>query len=138
MLGPQDTDAIGGISFTWLRAGGVALLGAKLVLLAVGGVYRFTLTAIAGHVTNYVGESANLARQMINYRSPGATQQTNLRMHARLTDVLGAGGAVELAIVLDADYNDERLPLSDKAARRLLESLILVELVRGVHAVENL
>jgi hypothetical protein len=109
--GSQDTDAIGGDQFHLAPRGEVALPGGKLaipVLPPVGGVYRFTLTAIAGHVTTYVGERANLARRIINYRSPGATQRTNLRMQTKLTDTLSAGGVVELAIVIDADYNDER------------------------------
>ncbi|MCU1492336.1 MAG: hypothetical protein JWO62_100 [Acidimicrobiaceae bacterium] len=29
-------------------------------------------------------------------------------MQTKLTDTLSAGGVVELAIVIDADYNDER------------------------------
>src|SRR3546814_9499323 len=52
--------------------------------------------------TVYVGEAVNLKRRFGNYRRPGATQQTSLRLNALLIEAIGQCGA----ITVDIAYQD--------------------------------
>src|SRR3546814_12079777 len=76
--------------------------------------------------TVYVGEAVNLKRRFGNYRRPGATQQTSLRLNALLIEAIGQCGA----ITVDIAYQDIGLniggvamdaDLADKAVRRMIE-----------------
>lgn len=102
------------------------------------GLYRFRLMSVDGAITSYVGESDHLARRMGNYRFPGPTQPTNQRMHRRITDTVRMGGAVEVSVVLGAELDGEPLELDDRASRRLLENVVLVQLARSREEIENL
>lgn len=141
LLEPTGEHGSAAVSFSWRSAGPVVLEDGELrfpELPAVGGVYRFTLTPRDAQASTYVGETDNLARRMTHYRRPGPSQPTNQRMQLRLTETLRAGGAVRVAVVLESDVDGESLPLADKAGRRLLENLVLLQLARSGHAVENL
>ena len=100
------------------------------------GIYRFTL--IGEHTSFYVGESDNLARRMAGYRRPGPTQHTNIRMKQRFQDILAGGGAIEVAVVLEASFDDEPLDFLTKPARLLVKNAALVDLIRAGATVENL
>lgn len=72
------------------------------------GIHRFTLITDTGR-SFYVGESDRLARRMGNYRNPGPTQPTNQRMNAKMVRVIGAGGSVDVAVILEAQLSGEPL-----------------------------
>jgi hypothetical protein len=120
----------------WADAGTVDLDAAgKLVFGTpdtVPGLYRMTLTG--GRLTRrqvYIGETDNLRRRLsTNYRSPGPSQRTSLRINALLREHLAAGGSVALATAVRADLRlagaAATLDLGRKAARLLAENAALV------------
>lgn len=129
------------VRFAWKDAGPVALQEGKLAFPALpplGGVYRFTLVPSDSGASAYVGESDNLARRMANYRNPGPSQPTNLRMRERLLATLLSGGSARVDVVLEVDLDSGTRSLDDKAARRMLENLMLIQLADAGHAIENL
>lgn len=95
------------------------------------GLYRFRLRG-NGVTRHYVGETDELRRRFQHYRTPGKSQQTNIRMNGEFRDHMAAGGRIEVDIVVDnvdvmAAGQPVRVDLSDKAMRRLLEHAALVD-----------
>src|SRR3546814_5172631 len=90
---------------SWKRLGAVTLSPAgKLDFPAApveAGLYRLIVRA-GNRTTVYVGEAVNLKRRFGNYRRPGATQQTSLRLNALLIEAIGQCGA----ITADIAYQD--------------------------------
>lgn len=79
----------------------------------------------------YFGETTNLHRRLAgNYRRPGPTQRTSLRINALLSGHLAQGGSVEVATAVNAAVYlagiPEPLDLARKAARLLGENAALV------------
>ena len=80
----------------------------------------------------YFGETDNLRRRLgSNYRNPGPSQQTSLRVNEALRTHLAGGGRVTLAVALtvelsERDSDTEALNLTRKAGRLLAESAALV------------
>jgi hypothetical protein len=130
------------VAFEYLDAGRVVLDESDRVrcptLPAQPGIYRFVFQAANGTMTTYIGETDNLARRMTNYRLPGPAQPTNVRLNARFTATLAAGGIVTASVVLAATVNGTALDLSYRPARLLVENAILVRLRSSGAAVENL
>jgi hypothetical protein len=100
-------------------------------LEAVPGLYRMTLKL--GNATQiYIGETSNLYRRLaINYRNPGPTQSTNIRINAVLTEHLRDGATVDLATtstatVVIGEADPRPLDLSNKASRLLAENAALL------------
>ena len=94
------------------------------------GLYRFVVR-LGNRTTIYVGESVNLSRRFGNYRRPGPTQQTNIRLNAVLLEALGGGGVITVDIVHDdvgLMINGAliKADLADKAVRRMLEHAAIV------------
>lgn len=133
-----DTDFAADCAVTlklrWKRLGAVTLSdGSKLEFPAApieAGLYRL-IVRTGNRTTVYVGEAVNLKRRFGNYRRPGATQQTSLRLNALLTETLGRGGAIHI----DVCYQDIGLSiagvtvtadLADKAVRRMIEQAAIV------------
>lgn len=92
-------------------------------------VYRLTFRPSPAVV--YFGETDNARRRAGNYRTPGASQQTSVRINRKLVEHLTQRGAVDLAIVTSAQMwrnadDPEQLDLSSKAARLLVENAALV------------
>ena len=126
------------VVFAWRDAAQVTLdVQEKLafpLLPQMAGLYRLTLVSSPGQRRGrvYIGETDNLSRRLAgNYRNPGPSQQTSLRVNAILREHLGAGGLVRLAVttvamVQLAGRDDQPLDLSRKAARLLAESAALV------------
>lgn len=125
------------VAFQWSSAGVVMLdAGGRPAfppLEGEPGLYRLLLTGgVAGlRPRVYIGETDNLRRRLsTNYRSPGQSQQTSLRVNALLRSHLAAGGQVDLATATAATvhlHDDEHpLDLQRKAARLLAESAALV------------
>jgi hypothetical protein len=96
------------------------------------GLYRMTFTgADLVRPTIYIGETDNLQRRLAgNYRSPGPSQATSVRVNALLRQHLADGGAVALAIATGADLwisgHPGCLDLGRQAARVLAENAALV------------
>jgi predicted GIY-YIG superfamily endonuclease len=79
-----------------------------------------------GKESIYIGESDNLWRRFGNYRNPGPSQQTSLRINAVLKSWLEAGGEISVAIMdeawIDAETGQEKGDLSKKSIRRMFEN----------------
>lgn len=94
-----------------------------------GGLYRFKTKYPDGRFAVYVGESDNLRRRFSNYRNPGPTQQTSLRINAWLRELLSSGGEISVALVDQATMSSEagtaNANFSQKSVRRLFEQLAI-------------
>ncbi len=104
------------------------------------GLYRFRLTG-RGMEQRYIGETVDLQRRFLHYRTPGPSQMTNIRIKELFLDRLNGGGRVEIDIVVDdveivVGGESRAADLSDKATRRLLENAAIV--VEGAHEVGSL
>lgn len=77
-----------------------------------------------------------------HYRTPGPSQATNLRLNTVMLPLLGAGGAVTVCTVTEAQVDIDgaraRLDLTRKASRLLLESAALTAARVAGEPVENL
>jgi hypothetical protein len=97
------------------------------------GLYRLTLTGgSAGTRPRLsIGETGDLRRRLSsNYRSPGPSQQTSLRINALLREHLSTEGSVALAVATAATVwlngVEQPLDLTRKAGRLLAENAALV------------
>ncbi|NMM17241.1 MAG: hypothetical protein HHJ14_08945 [Cellulomonas sp.] len=125
------------LSLQWHDAGTVNLDDAGKPMFAAlestPGLYRMTFTngTEVQRARVYVGESHNLRRRLAgNYRNPGPSQQTSLRINALLRKHLGAGGSVAVGVITEVvtwlDGVEHTLDLSRKAPRLLAENAALV------------
>ena len=135
------------MAWDWRPCGLVTLADGKLAFPRVpsaAGVYRLTFQDGAGGQTGvYVGEADLLPRRFQHYRTPGASQQTNLRLNPIMVNTLAAGGriAVEVAVTVHlvaADGSAVPLDLTWKAVRVLVERAAEVaERTAGVHVLNK-
>jgi hypothetical protein len=125
------------VRLEWLGHGAVVLdTSGKLSFPTMprsAGLYRLTLTGGAATVRPlvYIGETDNLYRRLAgNYRNPGPTQQTSLRISTSLTRHLAGDGTVAVAAATRAsvwfDSAEQPLDLSSKAGRLLAESAAII------------
>ncbi|MFI6762806.1 hypothetical protein ACIBF5_27100 [Micromonospora sp. NPDC050417] len=121
------------VRLRWTDAGSVVLDGTGKPAFpraaASHGLYRLIFSRPGTRI--YIGESENLHRRLSNnYRNPGPSQQTSLRINALLREHLTAGGTVSLAVATAAtvvvDEQERPLDLMFKAGRLLAESAALV------------
>lgn len=94
------------------------------------GIYRFRFSG-NGVTQHYVGETDELQRRFQNFRTPGYSQKTNIRMNANIIYHLKAGGTLKVDTVVDKGNitvagNGVSINFSNKAIRRLLEQAALV------------
>ena len=135
---PWDAEArklLFGAGMTWRPLGRVERdESGRLVLPAapsLPGIYCFRVRQSQAE-RRYIGESDNLARRFANYRTPGSSQPTNIRINTLLLEALGTGAEVSASIVVDGawiNWGKEplKLDLSSKAGRRLLENAAILE-----------
>lgn len=95
------------------------------------GLYRFRLCG-NGDDRHYIGETDGLRRRFQQFRTPGRTQQTNIRINAQFHDHMTAGGSIEVDIVDDnvevtAGGTPLEVDLGDKAMRLLLEQAATIQ-----------
>ena len=128
------------VSFDFSQIGKVSLLDGKLRFPAVPeepGIYQF---AIRDNI--YVGETSRLRRRFQQYRTPGPSQQTNIRMNHSITAALNEGFEVVVSTIEQATINvdgiDSPLDLSRKSGRLLVESAVLCAAHLSGILVENL
>lgn len=99
---------------------------------AVPGLYRLTFTGGQLHrPLVHIGESDNLQRRLSsNYRNPGPSQQTSLRVNAKLGEHLASNGQVSLDVATAAKLHlpgrTLDLDLRGKTGRLLAENAALV------------
>jgi len=89
------------------------------------GLYRFGVDQSQQHSV-YIGETDQLPRRFQHYRTPGPSQQTNLRLNALFLEVLKTHGKISVSIVTHAsiemtDGPERPADLSKKWERVLLE-----------------
>ena len=133
------------IDFDWIPAGRVVLGGdGKLEfpkLPATPGIYQLDFRS-GDQTVLYVGETDNLKRRSSNYRNPGPTQRTSIRINARLIEHLKSGGTVEMVTTTTARIEIAGewgpLDLESKAARVMVESAALLLAKKRAIPVENL
>ena len=121
------------LSFEWSVLGAVKMHDNALVFPPVtreAGLYRITISGLP-KTQIYIGESVSLSRRFGNYRHPGPTQQTSLRINALLKDVLSRGASVTVDILsggvdLRIDGVAVTVDLRDKAMRRMIEQAAIV------------
>lgn len=121
-------------SFSWVPVGAVSLDDQQKIKFpktgAQPGLYRFKIIS-ADDRSQYIGESDQLSRRLQNYRTPGPSQQTNLRLNALLIEHLKRGDQVSLSVVIDGVTancagREHRVDLSVKSERILLEAAALL------------
>ena len=92
---------------------------------AAAGLYRFSARYPDGRCANYIGESENLHRRFGNYRNPGPSQPTNLRINAWLKNLLDEDGEVFVTTAEQAWLDGKLADLSRKATRRMFEQMAI-------------
>jgi hypothetical protein len=123
------------IGMTWKPIGRVVLDGAGRLGFpkapAAPALYRFRIRQ-NGRESLYFGESDNLTRRFGNYRNPGPTQQTSLRINETFRAALQAGAEIGVAAVIGGAWIKRNgvqadADLSSKATRRFFECAAIVE-----------
>lgn len=123
------------IDFDWLGAGEISLdISNHLTfprLPKAPGIYRISIGSAveSSRLRCYFGETDNLFRRMGQYRRPGPTQPTNIRLNGLLRSCLADGARAELAFcvaaTIDSGDSHGHLDLRRKAARLLVENAAL-------------
>jgi hypothetical protein len=129
----SDEESTRTLRFEWKPAGKIVLddQGKPMFpsVAAEPGLYRLRLRNSAGRESKYVGESDNLQRRFGNYRNPGPTQQTSLRINKVIRELLISGGQISVSIAqnvwIESAQEKLRADLSRKAVRCLFENLAL-------------
>jgi hypothetical protein len=136
-LGPWEWDQreelMCALRLNWIPKGRLVLDAQDKVQFpnapAIGGLYRFKTRYPDGRFALYIGESENLRRRFSNYRNPGPSQQTSLRINAWLIELLSGGGEVSVAIVENArmttKHGETGADFTVKSIRRLFEQLAI-------------
>ncbi len=133
------------VRFGWVRVGPIVGTGTGLAWPAMpagAGVYRFTLR-LGERVRLYVGETDDFRRRFSQYANPGPTQSTNLKMKARLLELLNEkGGQAHIEVAADVTLFLNGLALNpidlpDVFVRRLLENAALVQVAAAKGEIIN-
>ena len=123
------------LKLQWQPIGRAVERSGKLELPSVAekpGVYRFELRYSPEYSAIYIGESRNLKRRFTQYRTPGPTQLTNIRLHDRMLSTLRASGEVAVSVLADASVVCSQTGCSpgdmgSDTERRLLERVAIHE-----------
>src|SRR6185437_7526088 len=95
---------------------------------ARAGIYRIRIRWPRKEA-RYIGEAENLARRFGNYRRPGPTQQTSLRIGATLKTALYDKAEVAIACIVEASLDGRngktQVDFSSKVVRCLFENAVL-------------
>lgn len=122
------------IRFRWMRLGAVTITEAGDLQFPTApnapGLYRM-LVCRGNRLEVYVGEAVKLRRRFGNYRKPGPTQTTSIRINELLREALASGASVSVDIayedvVLLVGGSKAPVDLGNKAARRLAEQAAIV------------
>ena len=118
------------VEFEWQPVGEVTLVDGKPrfpSLPRAPGAYRLAFLVPDAAARVYIGETDDLRRRAQNYRTPGPTQRTSLRMNRELVDALARGVRVSQATIMGATISLEdgpwrSLDLARKTGRLILEN----------------
>ena len=93
-------------------------------------IYRFRIKHKKNEAV-YIGETNNLNRRFGNYRNPGPSQKTSLRINAALIEALGKGSEISLSVVtegamIERDNDFEAKDLTSKVVRCLFENAAIL------------
>lgn len=117
------------LKLKWVPKGVLILDDRQRVLFprveADPGLYRFAAKYPDGRYANYIGESDNLSRRFGNYRNPGASQQTSIRINYWLKELLSSGGEVSVSVADRIYLNDNPADIARKASRRMFEQMAI-------------
>ncbi len=122
------------VRFGWRHLGRVSLSEAGHLAFPTApkaaGLYRMQVVG-PDKIEVYVGEAVDLRRRFGNYRNPGSTQQTSIRINSLLRDALTTGATILLDVayqdvVLSVSENSTPADLANKAVRRLAEQAAIV------------
>ncbi|HWE73697.1 MAG TPA: hypothetical protein VG328_11100 [Stellaceae bacterium] len=129
-----DTVTVG-VKINWIPLGRVTLSETSTLVFprspTAPGLYRFRIRK-ESRESLYVGETENLARRFGNYRHPGPTQQTSMRINVRLRADLKAGADVSVACVTEGAWitspsgAEKPADFTLKAVRCLLENAAII------------
>lgn len=130
------------VEFEWQPAGEVRFDGSRPVfpaLPAVAGIYRFSFDPASGQRRVYIGETDNLRRRAQNYRTPGPTQPTNLRMNRELIDAMRLGTRIPYSIITAASISIDAGPprpldLARKTGRLIVENAAMAAAIAAREA----
>ncbi|MGN7437583.1 MAG: DUF7662 domain-containing protein [Alcanivorax sp.] len=94
-------------------------------------LYRFRIRRADCPEAVYVGETVNLRRRFGNYRNPGASQKTSLRINSVLTQALENGAEISISVItqdawIDDGSGQQVLDLSSKVSRCFLENAAIL------------
>jgi hypothetical protein len=108
---------------------------------ALPGLYRIRIRRRDDTESRYIGETDNLKRRFQNYRNPGNTQQTNLRINDIFLAAIADGAEVAVSIVtsdarISRNSQIETADFSSKAIRRLFENF--AQVIEGDTEIESL
>jgi hypothetical protein len=124
------------VEFGWRSAGEIRLDGKPVFpsLPVAPGLYRFTFEAPGAALRVYIGETDELRRRAQHYRTPGATQRTNVRMNQELLAAIRSGSRVWCAVITTASISlDEGAPqaldLSRKTGRLIVENAAMAAVI---------
>lgn len=128
------------VSFDFSQIGKISQLDGKLrfpTVPEVPGIYQF---AIRDRI--YVGETTRLRRRFQQYRTPGPSQQANIRMNHSIIAALNEGFEVLVSTIEQATINvdgiESPLELLRKSGRLLVENAVLCAAHLSGILVENL
>ena len=108
------------VEFRWSRLGPVRRdADGELLFPSTGyvpGVYRFRVVG-DGPERHYVGEASELRRRFQQYRTPGSSQRTNLRLNKLFRDHLEGGGQVDVDVAESVQLGSDGRPRSGSKRR---------------------
>jgi len=124
------------VDFNWQSAGEISLDGRPVfpALPVAPGLYRFTFEAPGAAPRVYIGETDELRRRAQDYRTPGATQRTNVRMNKELVDAIHGGSRVWCAVITAASISldgasPRLLDLTRKTSRLIVENAAMAAVI---------
>jgi hypothetical protein len=108
---------------------------------SVSGLYRFRVRHAEGGEARYIGEAEILSRRFQHYRTPGKSQETNIRINRFLADALSQKAEISVSIVTDTAWiikteHKQKVDFSNKAVRRLFENF--AQIMEGDTPIESL
>lgn len=118
----------------WLPFGKITLEQERLSFPNVDTIpalYRFRIRRKMGNEAVYIGETVNLRRRFGNYRNPGSSQKTSIRINETLIAALQENAEISVSIITEGSCIDigngwQTLDLSSKVARCFLENAAIL------------
>ena len=122
------------LEMAWMPLGRVTLEQGRLLFPKAErtpAIYRFRIRH-KGKESIYIGETDNLQRRFGNYRNPGPSQKTSLRINATLKEALNEGAEIAIAAIttnvwIDTGNGLRSANLDSKVTRCLFENAAIAD-----------